>query len=392
MFKFNLFFKSKLSNLLLNNKQEVFFLFLSSTSITTFIMFNYKIHYSRDLFISIKPIFVKILFFKNESTCLFYTFTFLYSISMILIFYVIYLYNSGQLKSNWYLFKKFCKKRKNKNGLFFFKNGEFLLTLWLYFCICLNCCGLLLFPDYMRDGSSIQPLICGLIYRLGLLIFNQITKYRYDKKIKTNNNTLTSVIRRKRQNFYTTPHLIFYFILNYFYKKIDKFIFPTDLRDPLEIFFHPKVMTFLDYHLYNSCVVFGSASIVILFSVYIFLIFLLSFLYVITTWLICRIITSKIITHNFGDFVYDKYNRYWFGPHFKEVHKVKFELIDKTKYTWFQKSFNPVYWFFRIEYYIDKFNYRVEKFIYDHRKDHKYVGIITAIIIYFSPEFYDYVF
>jgi hypothetical protein len=87
---------------------------------------------------------------------------------MFFIFYLIYLFKSGKLKKSWYLFKKFCKKRKDKNGLFFFKNGEFFLVLWFYFCVCLNSYGLLLFPDYMRDGSSLQPLICGLIYQSGL--------------------------------------------------------------------------------------------------------------------------------------------------------------------------------------------------------------------------------
>jgi hypothetical protein len=123
-----------------------------------------------------------------------------------------------------------------------------------------------------------------------------------------------------------------------------------------------------------------------------FSIFILSFLYVISTWLMCHIITSKIITHNFGDFVYKKYDNYWFGYHFKELNKKNFDDIPEEDYTWFQKNFNHYYWFDTIEYFIKKFNYRVEKFIYDYRHCHIYVGIISAIAIYFSPDWYDYVF
>ena len=306
-------------------------------------------------------------------------------------FYIIYLWNSGQLRNSWILFKKFFKKRKDENGYFFFKTGEFLLILWLYFCICLNSFGLLLFPDYMRDGNSIPPFVCGLIYQSGLWFLNWFTNDRYRKHVKTTNNTISSVIRMKRQNFCTIPHVICYFIINSLYKKLDRFAFPPDTRHRLEIFFHPKIMTFIDYKFWDFYTIFGSATSVIIFFLFMFLVFFLSFLYVISTWLICHIITSKIITHNYNDFVYRKYDRYWFGDHFTNWNKIKFEDIYPEDYTWFQRWFNHIYWFNLMESYIAKFDYRVEKFFYDYRHCHIYVAFIGLLIVYFSPEFYDYV-
>jgi hypothetical protein len=87
----------------------------------------------------------------------------------------------------------------------------------------------------------------------------------------------------KRQNLCTIPHLIFYFIFNSLYKKLDKFIFPPDTRDPIEIFFHPKIMTFLDYHIEDFDKILGDSSSFVIFFFFMFSIFILSFLYVIST-------------------------------------------------------------------------------------------------------------
>jgi hypothetical protein len=100
MFNINLFFKSKIKKVILSDKLQIFYLFLFSIFIAIFFYFIELLPSKRGLNNLIKIIFSKILFFKNESACLFFTFTFLYSILMFFIFYLIYLLNSGKLKKS----------------------------------------------------------------------------------------------------------------------------------------------------------------------------------------------------------------------------------------------------------------------------------------------------